>query len=252
MFCCSFATGATSVGARQALDSATYAFAPSLTCKRPEILAWPIPFQLYPGAPPLQQVSAFAPWSSLPRHRFDPTSPATPTSTPRYATAGSSKSKVRHRLRTTVLYEAAATPRQSPSEPAPEAENGGKDGEHDPVPLAAAAAAAAAAAGAPSYRRLYDAAMRLLESELELEPYPIPAGLEGNSAVVGKGRNQQVWPRCAHHFFACVHVCRYNALLGLEALVCWDVLRERARSLSGCRRRSTGTSTSTSSNRIGP
>lgn len=55
-------------------------------------------------------------------------------------------------------------------------------------------AEAAAAAGAPSYRRLYDSAMRLLESELKLEPYPIPAGLEGNSAVVGKGRNQQV--RC--------------------------------------------------------
>lgn len=49
-----------------------------------------------------------------------------------------------------------------------------------------------AAAEAPSYRRLYDSAMQLLESELKLEPYPIPAGLEGNSAVVGKGRNQQV------------------------------------------------------------
>lgn len=56
-------------------------------------------------------------------------------------------------------------------------------------------AAAAAAAGAPSYRRLYDSAMRLLESELKLEPYPIPTGLEGNSAVVGKGRSQQVHRR---------------------------------------------------------
>lgn len=45
----------------------------------------------------------------------------------------------------------------------------------------------------PSYRRLYDAAMGLLESELELEAYPIPEGLAGKkSAVVGKGRNQQV------------------------------------------------------------
>lgn len=56
----------------------------------------------------------------------------------------------------------------------------------------AAAAAAATAAAVPSYRRLYDAAMGLLKSELELEPYPIPEGLEGNSAVVGKGRSQQV------------------------------------------------------------
>ena len=44
----------------------------------------------------------------------------------------------------------------------------------------------------PSYRRLYDSAMSLLESELELEPYPIPEGLGGNSAVVGKGRSKQV------------------------------------------------------------
>ncbi|CBJ33174.1 phycoerythrobilin:ferredoxin oxidoreductase [Ectocarpus siliculosus] len=43
----------------------------------------------------------------------------------------------------------------------------------------------------PSYRRLYDAAMGLLESEIGLEPYPIPEGLEGNCAVVGKGRNLQ-------------------------------------------------------------
>lgn len=45
----------------------------------------------------------------------------------------------------------------------------------------------------PSYQRLYDSAMGLLESELKLEPYPIPEGLEGNSAVVGKGRSQQVF-----------------------------------------------------------
>lgn len=44
----------------------------------------------------------------------------------------------------------------------------------------------------PSYRRLYDAAMELLESELELDAYPIPEGLGKKSAVVGKGRNQQV------------------------------------------------------------
>lgn len=47
----------------------------------------------------------------------------------------------------------------------------------------------------PSYRRLYDSAMELLRSELKLEPYPIPEGLEGNCAVVGKGRNQQVKDR---------------------------------------------------------
>ena len=44
----------------------------------------------------------------------------------------------------------------------------------------------------PSYRRLYDAAMELLEVELELEAYPIPEGLAGKSATVGTGRNQQV------------------------------------------------------------
>lgn len=34
--------------------------------------------------------------------------------------------------------------------------------------------------------------MGLLESEIGLEPYPIPEGLEGKCAVVGKGRNLQV------------------------------------------------------------
>jgi len=62
---------------------------------------------------------------------------------------------------------------------------------HGP-PAGGESAPTAGTARAPSYRRLYDAAMQLLQSELQLEPYPIPAGLEGNSAVVGKGRNQQV------------------------------------------------------------
>lgn len=44
----------------------------------------------------------------------------------------------------------------------------------------------------PSYRRLYDVAMELIESKLELDAYPIPEGLGKKSAVVGKGRNQQV------------------------------------------------------------
>eukprot|EP00903_Cladosiphon_okamuranus_P008160 g7859.t1 len=144
------------------------------------------------------QVSAFAPWS-LPPHRFDPATASTPASSPRHSTANSNKTRVRHRPQTTVLYAAAATSPQSPapSESTSEAERGDGAGGQDPAPPAGdpaapiPLAAAAAAAGAPSYRRLYDSAMRLLESELELEPYQIPAGLEGNSAVVGKGRNQQ-------------------------------------------------------------
>lgn len=52
--------------------------------------------------------------------------------------------------------------------------------------------ASAAATPAPSYRRLYDAAMDALESKMALESYPIPEGLEANQAVVGKGRNMQV------------------------------------------------------------
>lgn len=45
---------------------------------------------------------------------------------------------------------------------------------------------------APRYRRFYDAAMKAISREMAVEPYPIPEGLASNSAVVGKGRNEQV------------------------------------------------------------
>lgn len=95
------------------------------------------------------------------------------------------------------MSAAAASPTPSGGV-ASEAKNDGDGGSdrHSRSPRADAAkgseTAAAAAVEVPSYRRLYDSAMRLLESELSLEPYPIPDGLEGNSAVVGKGVRQQV------------------------------------------------------------
>lgn len=53
--------------------------------------------------------------------------------------------------------------------------------------------------------------MGLLESEIGLEPYPIPEGLEGNCAVVGKGRNLQVRGgieiRCSKPCAACYRLC---------------------------------------------
>lgn len=89
--------------------------------------------------------------------------------------------------RATTRMDSAADARhpQSPGvQSSAEAGEGAGAGIEAPVPPPAAAV--------PCYRRLYNSAMRALEGEMELQPYPIPEGLEGNAAVVGKGRSEQV------------------------------------------------------------
>jgi phycoerythrobilin:ferredoxin oxidoreductase len=41
------------------------------------------------------------------------------------------------------------------------------------------------------YQPFLDRAIAILESRLDLQPYPIPAGFERKSAIVGKGKNEQ-------------------------------------------------------------
>lgn len=145
---------------------------------------------------PQQQVSAFIP-SPPARERFHPTAPTTTT-----------RSVIINNRRSRPRLPAAAAASPAPSEGVSTAqEDGASAKRHEATTPAAATVAEAPSVKAdvseaaeaveappppPSYRRLYDAAMGLLESEIGLEPYPIPEGLEGNCAVVGKGRNLQV------------------------------------------------------------
>jgi phycoerythrobilin:ferredoxin oxidoreductase len=41
------------------------------------------------------------------------------------------------------------------------------------------------------YQPFLDRALAILESRLDLQPYPIPAGFEQKSAIIGKGKNEQ-------------------------------------------------------------
>ncbi|CAM9768731.1 unnamed protein product, partial [Ectocarpus fasciculatus] len=145
-----------------------------------------------------QQASAFIP-SPPARERFHPTAPTTTT-----------RSVIINNRRSRPRLPAAAAASPAPSEGVSTAqEDGASAKRHEATTPAAATVAEAPSVKAdvseaaeaieapppppppPSYRRLYDAAMGLLESEIGLEPYPIPEGLEGNCAVVGKGRNLQ-------------------------------------------------------------
>ncbi|CAM9190697.1 unnamed protein product [Pylaiella littoralis] len=149
-----------------------------------------------------KQVSAFVP-SSLARHRLDPAT-ATAATTTTVAAVAAATTRHHHddninlgrRPRRMIALSAAASSFPSEDDAFEAEANGDSGGSHHRAPPAGAAgapkaAAAAAAVEAPSYRRLYDSAMRLLESELTLEAYPIPDGLAGNSAVVGKGLREQ-------------------------------------------------------------
>ncbi|CAM9360983.1 unnamed protein product [Ectocarpus sp. 12 AP-2014] len=144
-----------------------------------------------------RQASAFIPPPPA-RQRFHSTAQTTTT-----------RSVIINNRRSRSRRPAAAAASPAPSEGASTAQEDGASARHHEATTPAAATvaeatsvkahvpevAAALEAGPPppppSYRRLYDAAMELLESEIGLKPYPIPEGLEGNCAVVGKGRNSQ-------------------------------------------------------------
>ncbi|CAB1107425.1 unnamed protein product [Ectocarpus sp. CCAP 1310/34] len=148
---------------------------------------------------PQRQASAFIP-SPPARQRFHSTAP---TTTARSVIINSRCSRSR--------CPAAAAASPAPREGASTAQEDGASARHHEATTPAAVTVAEATSGKahvpeaaaaleagpppppppPSYRRLYDAAMELLESEIGLEPYPIPQGLGGNCAVVGKGRNLQ-------------------------------------------------------------
>lgn len=144
----------------------------------------------------IEQVAAFVP-SSLARHRLDPAT--TTAATNRHHHININLGRRPPPPPRTTSSSAAASPTPSEGNASGAENDGDGDGgsiRHNDSPPADTAkapeAAAAAAIEVPSYRRLYDSAMHLLESELSLEPYPIPDGLEGNTAVVGKGLRQQV------------------------------------------------------------
>lgn len=113
---------------------------------------------------------------------------------------------------------------------------------------AAGTAAFTAATPAPQYRRLYDAAMDALKSKMTLEPYPIPEGLESNQAVVGKGRNTQVFGYCPRLNVACRRCgcnlmvatsCRFSLLeyfayIDLSVFVAVDVMVDTGLSQGEC------------------
>jgi phycoerythrobilin:ferredoxin oxidoreductase len=50
------------------------------------------------------------------------------------------------------------------------------------------------------YQPFLDAAIALLHDRLELQPYPIPAGFESKSAIVGKGKHQNEVLTTSHGF----------------------------------------------------
>ncbi len=117
--------------------------------------------------------------------------------------------------------EKASSAAAAATSPSPgEARNPGASGGSESAPTAGTAAT-------PSYRRLYDEAMQLLENELLLEPYPIPAGLEGNSAVVGKGRNQQVPLLCRSATAGCCWACGRRIAAGVPVAVNQSHLKRR-------------------------
>jgi phycoerythrobilin:ferredoxin oxidoreductase len=50
------------------------------------------------------------------------------------------------------------------------------------------------------YQPFLETAIALLESHLDLQPYPIPAGFETKSAIVGKGKHQETVLTTSHGF----------------------------------------------------
>jgi phycoerythrobilin:ferredoxin oxidoreductase len=52
------------------------------------------------------------------------------------------------------------------------------------------------------YQPFLDRAIDILQSRLELQPYPIPEGFESKSAIVGKGKNEQEIVTTSHAFQA--------------------------------------------------